>query len=125
MRGLWGAWDMADITPEQFKTRFPEFQAQADPVVAFAIEEAYALTDVVELATYYAIAHVLKLKEVRDDDEDLPGEITENKVGPITTKHKAQAKTARQVYFTRTEYGRQVLALESRSAAARIRVGIG
>lgn len=118
---------MADITVTDFRDRFPEFAApkSSDAQVVFAIEEAYALTDVVRLATLYAVAHLLSLAQDIAASRQRPGEVEEVKVGPITTKHKAQAMTERQVFFSRTEYGRRVLALESRNVTAVVSVRNG
>lgn len=116
---------MADITAAGVRERFPEFSALADGAINFAIEEAYGLTDVSELITYLATAHVLKIKELAVNGVGIPGELTENKIGPIRTIHKEQALTARQAFFTRTEYGRRMLALESRHIDAIVSVRIG
>ena len=115
---------MADITVDQVKARFTEFAQVADATVASAIEEAYALTDITETITMLAIGHVLTL-EVAPAGSERFGEVLESKVGPITTKHKTQARTEREVYFTRTEYGRRMLALEARNRDAVVVFGIG
>ena len=43
------------------------------------------------------------------------GELTAESTGPVQASYMAQAGSSREVFFTRTAYGREMIALERRS----------
>ena len=95
-----------------FRTRFPEFAATADNLIDLAIEEALLIHALRELATLYCAAHILKLDS---DETPQTGEINMARIGPGAMRYKTQADTGKDVFFTRSEYGRRFLTLEKRS----------
>ena len=126
---------MPDITIQDVKDRFPNFDSETEDKITFAIEEGYSLSDVSRLATLYAIAHLLQV----DADTGgggggvLPqGEVIETRVGPIMQKYNVtqaaattEKSSSRQEFFSKTTYGLHMLALESRSVKAQTSVRIG
>lgn len=121
---------MATVDLDGFREQFPGISEtdHDDDAVNRALDEAKQLTDKISLATLYCAAHLLTLDSDIASDTQRPGEVIEAKVGPLTTKHAPQASgesSGRQAFFTRTEYGRRMLALESRNVRARLSICVG
>ena len=121
---------MADITVSEFRDKFPEFTTDVvtDRDATQWLETAYQLSDVTREATMFTAAHLVALDRgervagaVAPVDE-LGGVIVEEAFGPKKLKFMQQAMDGREVWYTRTAYGRLALMLEKRSPAGVISV---
>ena len=122
---------MADITVDEFRERFGEFSGVADEDVAEWIQFAYELSDVTRRATMYTAAHLIALDQSERPGgamgraDDRGGTIVAESFGPKKLQYAQMAMTAREVFYTRTPYGRMALSLENRSPSGVIGVRIG
>ena len=121
---------MADITIAEFRTKFPEFTESLvrDRDVGRWLETAYQLSDVAREATFFTAAHLIALDlaertagAIAPADER-GGVILEESFGPKKLKFMQQAMDGREVWYTRTAYGRLALMLEQRAPAGVISV---
>ncbi len=104
-----------------FKLRFPELahHEEADIELAFAdmvIFNAY----VGPVGKAYGAAHLLVLSDELSKGLERRGEIVAEAAGDLLVRYKSQSSSRdgasnRDVFFTRTEYGRRFLVLEQRS----------
>ena len=104
-----------------FRAKFPEFSDVADGRMEELLEESFELHNRSTKATLYLAAHLAAL----DEAERLAGAIapvdggggvfaSENP-GPVSFSYQTQiVREGRDVYFSRTPYGRRFLALERR-----------
>ena len=129
---------MAEVSVADFRNRFPEFTEADHPDVdvEFAIEEALLIHSVRKLATLYCVAHLLVVEGIGAGANGggmgqiaIHGEVTELQVDSLRTRFTAQTATQinlgenrsnHETFFSRTEYGRHFLVLESRSPRAAI-----
>lgn len=117
---------MATVTLAEFRTRFPEFSTTGDAQVNRRLAEAQEIHNLRATATYYCCAHLLALDEVRtaqqadtdlDKVDDGAGEVQSEGAGPSQTLYRTMAEEGREVFFTRTDYGREFLTQEKRTPA--------
>ena len=105
-------------TPAKFLSTFPEITVSSDAVVNAAGELALRISNVSQDAVLYLTAHLLS---IQSEDTGAPdggaGEVVSERTGPMDTKYLVQAETNREVFFTRTSYGRMFLILERRAPA--------
>lgn len=116
---------MADITVNEFRESFPQFDATTtDAVLARLIPDAYAITDVRRNATLYCIAHLAVLEsEAGTKPDGGSGVIVEETIGPRKVLYANQVLDGDpRVFLVTTFYGRRVLELESRCVAAAVSV---
>ena len=101
-----------------FRAQFPELQTSPDVVIANAITTAYAMHSQVRLATLYLAAHLVVLTaEDTGKPDGGSGEITsETSVGGKMVMYMQMAESGREIFYTRTSYGRTFITLERRSA---------
>lgn len=111
---------MPAIDVIDFRGRFPEFADAADAAVRRALDEARELSDKSTTCTMLAAAHLLAL----DADETSGGEVVRERVGPMEVEYAAQARHGGEAFWTRSKYGRRLLAHEARlpevAVAARV-----
>lgn len=112
---------MADLAPSDIRARYPEFTAAEypDPIVAAAIADAYSISDTSRRATVACAAHLLAIMaEETGSPDGGSGELTSESTGPVRASYRSQAECDRDVFFTRTAYGRSMLEFESRTPKA-------
>lgn len=104
------------LTPNAFKTQFPEFNGLADGTINAVLKEAKLYHSVRELATLFCAAHLhtLNVREGAALDGG-SGLVESEQIGPKRMTFKNQAETNRDVFFATTTYGRRFLALEKRT----------
>ena len=105
-------------SPAEFREYFGEFgnpTAYPDTDITKATNRAIAISSVSLEALRYLIAHELALgKEASVDPDGGSGEVASESIGPRSVSYASQSERPKDVYFTRTSYGRTFLALESR-----------
>ena len=114
---------MADITVAEFRERFDEFADLADTLVSDLIGEAYGLSDTSRRATLYCVAHLCALESEHTGAPDGgAGVVSSEEVADRKVTYRTQSMKDRDVFFEATSYGRRMLAIESRTPQARMRV---
>ena len=106
------------VTAAQFKARFPELvTGLSDLNITGYITLACELSAVSKNAILYLAAHlyVLEKEEGAGEIDGGSGEITAETMGRKIYQYKTMAESGRDVFYTRTMYGRTFLALERRS----------
>ena len=108
----------SDITPTQFKKKFPELAGSlTDTEITGYITMACELSNSNKTSTLYLIAHlyVLEKNEGGSLMDGGSGEITSETMNRKMYKYQSMAESERDVFYTRTMYGRVFLAFEKRS----------
>lgn len=111
---------MVDTAPTvaEFREFFGELEAEVDDKITSAIQTAFEMTAVSRTAILYCAAHVLVVsKENSPDADGGAGEVSSETIGPRKVIYTTTAQDGREVYFSRTGYGRTFLQLERRSVA--------
>lgn len=107
---------MAPITRLDLTERFPEFKDLDGDVIGTAVREACGMVHVSKDATLHCAAHLLAIREQETGTADGgSGEVIQEFMGPQQLYYQAMAEKGREVFFSTTRYGRQVLLLEARS----------
>ena len=106
---------------QDFRDEFPEFSAVPAATVKRKIAHALELSAVSRRATLLLAAHLVAEMSATTEAGSVDagaGVVTSESVGPYKTEYLTQADDdPDRVPFTTTVYGRQFLALESRSPA--------
>jgi hypothetical protein len=115
-------------TPAQFKARFPEFEAVADAVIAFALEEAGISVDDswIErdyvIAIYYLTAHILASSGKLSGDAAgaaVQGPVTSESLGDASVSYADKSKVVGAeglaAELASTTYGQRYLGLRRRN----------
>ena len=111
------------ITPDSFRTKFPEFVALTDEAITQLVSEAEEIHTVSDNAQFYLVAHLAALDHAERPTgqvaqvDDGGGAWMSMGIGPRRVSYKTQAEEERDVFYTRTPYGRRFLALERRRTA--------
>ena len=111
---------MPAITASEFRASFPEFSESGYPdlLVERWIGVARRIHDLSTDGVGFVTAHLLALDR---QDTSTPdggrGEVTGESLGPKSLQYRTQADSGREVFFTRTSYGRLFLTLEKRTPA--------
>ena len=110
-----------------FREMFPEFGVAdyTDDVVVGWIETARAIHALSDRALIWCAAHLLALD--RDEGRETDGGagiIQSESIGPMRLTFQTQAKDQREVFFSRTSYGRMFLQLEHRTPAMAMAVRV-
>ena len=125
-------------TVSDFRHQFAEFASTSDAAIQLALNEACLIHSVRELATLYCCAHLLSVPGIGGGSSGggmgqvvVHGQVSSKKVGPLAVTYSTQDRSGSTTstaggqlhydFFSRTEYGRHFLVLESRNA----RTGIG
>ena len=109
----------ATVTAAQFKSRFPELGPLSDVEITAYITLACELSSVSKTAILYLAAHlyILDKHESGDKIDGGSGEVSSETMNRKVYMYKTMAESNRDVFFTRTMYGRSFLAFEKRSPA--------
>lgn len=103
------------VTVAGFREEYSEFSDTSDTDVQKWLDRALLLHSVNEDCVYALCAHLLTLEdEPFEDQVGGSGEITSVQTGPRWTQYMTQAKENREVWFSRTRYGRFYLAMSRR-----------
>ena len=111
------------INVSDFRIRFPEFAETADVRVLAAIREAEAVTHVSKDAVLHCAAHMLAcMGEETGALDGGSGVVQHETIGSQNMSYRDMAgDEPREVFFSRSAYGRHVLLLENRAPA----IGMG
>ncbi len=103
-----------------FREQFPEFPEDqfTDAAAESALDIAAEISAVSAKAILYLAAHLLTLAGERTAALDGgSGELTAEEIGPKRAEYKTQAAEGRDVFFSRSAYGRMFLVIERASPA--------
>ena len=106
------------VTPAVFKARFPELIGDLpDTKLTSYISMACELFSSSKTGILYLTAHlvVLERHEGGDQMDGGSGEITSETMNRKVLQYRTMAENDRDVFYTRTIYGRMFLAFEKRS----------
>lgn len=106
-----------------FRTEYPEFTADhSDDAVTAAIKQAAQLHSVTTRGQMLATAHLLALRSEHTAKPDGgSGLVTGETLGPQSFTFQQPAKgESLETWWATTSYGRQLMALESRTPRLRI-----
>ena len=103
----------------KFRTQFTEFEDVEDAKLTRQMTVADALRPSTDLGFLYLTAHLLAIDTDRDNDIALPdggsGEVTREESGNVHMSYRTQARNNAEVFYTRTEYGRTMMAIEGKN----------
>ena len=106
------------LTVTKFKARFPGIFADlTEPQIKQFIDIACQISNVSYDAIAYLTAHLIvcEIEEANGRIDGGSGEVNTETIGKKTVVYKEMAETNREVFFTRTHYGRMFLIIEGRS----------
>ena len=101
----------------RIQVRFPELNITNRQQVDDASDFAIKFSSFSQLVVDFVTAHILSLEqtEKKGPPDGGSGEVSSHSMGPYSMSFVTQARGNREVFLTRTYYGRMALALENRS----------